>query len=78
MSDGIEALQAVANPDTHDYLYFVAKGALPSEGHVFAETYAEHRQNVARYRQAANEAEAARTALEETEAEEAGEPAAAQ
>ena len=75
---GIEALQAVANPDSHDYLYFVAKGALPSEGHVFAETYAEHRQNVARYRQAANEAEAARTALEETEAEEAGEPAAAQ
>ncbi|MFD2649228.1 endolytic transglycosylase MltG [Devosia albogilva] len=77
---GIEALQAVANPDSHDYLYFVAKGATPSEGHVFAETYREHQQNVARYReieaeaaaQAEAEAEAARRALEEAEASEAG------
>jgi UPF0755 protein len=71
---GIEALRAVAHPDSHDYLYFVAKGATPSEGHVFAETYAEHQQNVARYREieaaADAEAEAARQALE---AEEAGE-----
>jgi UPF0755 protein len=68
---GVEALKAVANPDTHDYLYFVAKGASPSEGHVFAETYAEHRQNVARYRQIASEAEAeaARQALETEQAE---------
>jgi UPF0755 protein len=72
---GVESLKAVANPDSHDYLYFVAKGALPSEGHVFAETYAEHRQNVARYRQIASEAEAeaARQELENAEAEEAGE-----
>lgn len=71
---GVEALRAVANPDTHDYLYFVAKGASPSEGHVFAETYAEHRQNVARYREIESEAEAeaARQALETEEAEEAG------
>lgn len=77
---GVEALKAVANPDSHEYLYFVAKGALPSEGHVFAETYAEHRQNVARYRQIASEAEAdaARNALEDEEAEEAGEAPAAQ
>lgn len=76
---GIEALQAVANPDTHDYLYFVAKGATPSEGHVFAETYAEHQDNVAQYRriaaeaaaQAGAEAEAARQALEAEEAAEA-------
>jgi len=75
---GIESLRAVANPDTHDYLYFVAKGATPSEGHVFAETYAEHQDNVAQYRRIAAEAaaqveadaEAARQALE---AEEAGE-----
>ena len=74
---GIDALKAVANPDTHDYLYFVAKGASPSEGHVFAETYAEHQQNVAQYRriaaesaQAEKDAEAARQSLE---AEEAGE-----
>jgi conserved hypothetical protein, YceG family len=72
---GIEALRAVANPDTHKYLYFVAKGASPSEGHVFAETYAEHRQNVARYREIeaeareAREAEAARQALEAEQAE---------
>ena len=65
---GIEALQAVANPDSHDYLYFVAKGAAPSEGHVFSETYAEHRENVAQYRKLADEAEAARQALEDEEA----------
>lgn len=77
---GIEALRAVANPDSHDYLYFVAKGATPKEGHVFAETYAQHQQNVAAYRaiaaeaaaQAEAEAEAARQALEAEAAEEAG------
>ncbi len=76
---GIEALRAVANPDSHAYLYFVAKGATPSEGHVFAETYSDHQQNVARYReiaaeaaaQAESEAEAARQALEAEEAQEA-------
>jgi len=75
---GIEALKAVAHPDSHDYLYFVAKGATPSEGHVFASSYAEHQKNVAEYRriaaeaaaQAEADAEAARQALE---AEEAGE-----
>lgn len=75
---GIDALRAVAQPDAHDYLYFVAKGALPSEGHVFAETYAEHQQNVARYRQIADEAEAARKALEDAEAAEADTAPAAQ
>lgn len=76
---GIDALKAVANPDSHDYLYFVAKGATPREGHVFAESYDEHQQNVARYReiaaeaaaQAEAEAEAARQALEAAEAGEA-------
>lgn len=79
---GIDALKAVANPDSNDYLYFVAKGASPREGHVFAKTYADHQQNVARYRriaaeaaaQAEADAEAARQALE---AEEAGEEAPA-
>lgn len=74
---GREALQAVANPDSHDYLYFVAKGATPSEGHVFAETYAEHQQNVSRYREIAAEAAAAaeseaEDARQALEAEEAG------
>ncbi|WP_172125357.1 MULTISPECIES: endolytic transglycosylase MltG [unclassified Devosia] len=79
---GADALRAVANPDTHEYLYFVAKGPVPSDGHAFAETYAEHQTNVARWReiereaaaQAEADAEAARQALE---AEEAGEAAPA-
>jgi UPF0755 protein len=83
---GIEALRAVANPDTHKYVYFVAKGALPSQGHVFAETYAEHQKNVAQYRKIAaeaaavaeKEAEAAREALEAEEAGSAGEEQAPQ
>lgn len=78
---GIDALRAVANPDSHDYLYFVAKGATPREGHVFAETYAEHQKNVAQYRriaaeaaaQAEADAEAARQALEAEQAETVGE-----
>lgn len=83
---GIDALKAVANPDAHDYLYFVAKGATPREGHVFAETYAEHQDNVAQYRriaaeaaaQAEAEAEAARQALEAEQAAEAGETPASE
>ena len=81
---GIDALRAVAHPDSHDYLYFVAKGATPREGHVFAETYAEHQKNVAQYRkiaaeaaaQAEADAEAARQALEAEQAGAAAEPAA--
>ncbi len=78
---GIESLRAVANPDEHDYLYFVAKGALPSDGHVFAETYTEHQRNVAAYREierqaaearAEAEAQAAMDAIAAEEAEEAG------
>ena len=82
---GAEALRAVANPDSHDYLYFVAKGPVPSDGHAFAETYAEHQRNVARWReierevaaQAEADAQAARQALEAEQAEEAGETAPA-
>lgn len=77
---GVDALRAVAHPDSHEYIYFVAKGATPSEGHVFAETYAEHQKNVTRYReiaraaaeQAGADAEAAR---QELEAQQAGEAA---
>jgi UPF0755 protein len=73
---GLEALQAVAHPDNHDYLYFVAQGATPKEGHVFATNYADHQKNVAEYRriaaeaaaEAGAEAEAARQALEAQEA----------
>ena len=82
---GIEALRAVANPEEHDYLYFVAAGAVPSDGHVFAETYAEHQRNVAAYRaieraaaEAAAEAEAqeAMDAIAAEEAVEAGDETA--
>jgi UPF0755 protein len=77
---GLEALKATANPATTNYLYFVAAGETPSDGHLFAATYAEHQKNVAKFRaverqmalESAREAEAAREALEEQAAEEAG------
>ncbi len=57
---GVESLRAAANPaDTND-LYFVADG---TGGHAFAETYAEHRRNVAEWRRIESErAEAAEAA----------------
>ncbi|MEZ5935529.1 MAG: endolytic transglycosylase MltG [Alphaproteobacteria bacterium] len=44
---GRESIEAVLNPDQHDYLYFVADG---TGGHAFAETLKEHNDNVARWR----------------------------
>jgi UPF0755 protein len=79
---GIESLRAVANPAQTEDLYFVAAGATPDQGHLFATSYADHRRNVAQYRAAvaaaqaeaeAAEAEAAKAALEAQEAAEAGE-----
>lgn len=79
---GIDALRAVANPADTDYLYFVAKGSVPSDGHVFATSYADHQKNVAEWRRIEREmaraaeeaeAEAARAAMEAAEAAEAGE-----
>ncbi len=67
---GEAALMAVAHPAQTNYLYFVAKGTDPSDGHLFAATYAEHRKNVALYRKA--EDEAAREELEAKEAAEGG------
>ena len=74
---GIDALKATANPDHTNYLYFVAAGADPSAGHLFASTYKEHQQNVAKFRavqreaaaQAASEAESARQELEKQAAD---------
>ncbi len=45
---GLSSIQAVVEPAQHNYLYFVA---LPDKSgrHVFATTFAEHQQNVARY-----------------------------
>jgi UPF0755 protein len=67
---GTAALEAVAKPADTNYLYFVAKGTDPSDGHLFAATYAEHRKNVALYRKA--EDEAAREELEAEQAVEGG------
>lgn len=77
---GADALEAVAHPDNQDYLYFVAATANPGDGHLFASTYADHRGNVARFRQAeqaaAQDAEAdADAAKDALEAKQAGEPA---
>ena len=44
---GREAIAAVLNPPRSDALFFVADG---TGGHAFASTYAEHQQNVARWR----------------------------
>lgn len=44
---GRESIAAVLNPETHNYVYFVADG---TGGHVFAETLAEHESNVAKWR----------------------------
>ncbi|MEM1128933.1 MAG: endolytic transglycosylase MltG [Pseudomonadota bacterium] len=45
---GQAAIEAALNPETHDYLFFVADG---TGGHVFAETLAEHNGNVRRWRE---------------------------
>lgn len=45
---GRHAIAAVLHPEKHDYLYFVADG---TGGHVFAKSYAEHRKNVAEWRE---------------------------
>ena len=45
---GVDALRAVLNPPRSEDLFFVADG---TGGHVFARTYQEHLQNVARWRE---------------------------
>ena len=45
---GPEALRAAVNPEETAFLFFVADG---TGGHAFAETLAEHNENVARWRQ---------------------------
>jgi UPF0755 protein len=43
---GKGSIEATLAPDGSEYLYFVAKDA---RNHVFARTYDEHKQNVAKY-----------------------------
>lgn len=45
---GRDAIFAAVNPEETDYIFFVADG---TGGHAFAETLAEHNQNVARWRE---------------------------
>ncbi len=61
---GVDSLRAVANPADTEALFFVADG---TGGHAFANTYAEHQKNVARWRQVEREREeaAANKAAEE-------------
>lgn len=47
---GRESIAAALNPAQSDYLFFVAKSLVPSDGHVFAVTLAEHNDNVAKLR----------------------------
>lgn len=44
---GKASIEAVLNPEEHDYIYFVADG---TGGHAFAKTLAEHNRNVAKWR----------------------------
>ncbi len=66
---GRESLKAAANPAKTENLYFVAAGASPSMGHLFAKTYAEHQKNVALYREAVRKAEQEAKEREQEEAE---------
>ncbi|MDU8945705.1 endolytic transglycosylase MltG [Ovoidimarina sediminis] len=45
---GLASIEAALNPDETPYIFFVADG---SGGHAFAETLAEHNENVARWRE---------------------------
>lgn len=44
---GAESIEAVLNPEDHDYLYFVADG---TGGHAFGKTLTDHNNNVAKWR----------------------------
>ncbi|WP_291731635.1 endolytic transglycosylase MltG [Leisingera sp. F5] len=45
---GMKSLEAAVNPETTDYVFFVADG---TGGHAFAETLDEHNRNVAKWRE---------------------------
>ncbi|MEO0944672.1 MAG: endolytic transglycosylase MltG [Pseudomonadota bacterium] len=47
---GLASIEAALNPDTSEFIYFVAKSLDPRDGHNFAVTLDEHNANVAKYR----------------------------
>lgn len=49
------AILAVLNPSETDYLFFVAKGPDPKDGHYFSSTLKEHNRAVKQYRKAVQE-----------------------
>ena len=51
---GLSSIIAAMEPESHRYLYFVAKG---DGSHRFAETYAEHKRNIQEYRKFLEESE---------------------
>lgn len=53
---GMRSLRAAMEPANTDYLYFVAAGADPQGGSIFASTAREHARNVASYRNAVKKA----------------------
>ncbi len=74
---GAAAIEAAANPEATDYVYFVADG---TGGHAFATTLEEHNRNVAAWRQieAQRAAEARRAEAEAAQAAEAAAEAEAE
>jgi UPF0755 protein len=48
---GYASIEAVLQPEQHDYIYFVADG---TGGHAFAKTLREHNANVAKWRKVRN------------------------
>ena len=53
---GRASIEAALNPDTTEYIFFVARSLNPRDGHNFAVTLDEHNRNVAIYRQLEREA----------------------
>ncbi len=60
---GKESIAAALNPESHDYLYFVADG---TGGHIFGKTLEEHNYNAANWRKIRKEKEEKQKALEES------------
>ncbi len=59
---GQASIEAALNPEATPFIFFVAKTAVPADGHLFSDNLAEHNENVTKYRAAVAAAEAAGTA----------------
>lgn len=52
-SPGLDSIKAAANPEEHQFLYYVA---MPDKTHLFSRTYDEHLRNISKSRKAFSEA----------------------